>query len=78
MVVTTACLRKLDCPRRGYENRNMQYTTLGDTGLLVSRLSLCVMTFGNAQGIFKAVAGVDQKAADELVKAAIERICARP
>lgn len=45
----------------------MQYKTLGNTGLLVSRLCLGTMTFGRGQGIYKAiyeaVAGVDQKGA---------------
>ena len=50
----------------------MQYTTLGNSGLLVSRLCLGAMTFGGGQGIYKAIGAVDQKGADELVKASIE------
>jgi aryl-alcohol dehydrogenase-like predicted oxidoreductase len=50
----------------------MQYKPLGNTGLLVSRLCLGAMTFGEREGIFKAIAGVDQKGADELVQASID------
>lgn len=49
----------------------MQYKTLGNTGLLVSRLCLGTMTFGHGEGIYKAIGAVDQKGADALVKAAI-------
>jgi aryl-alcohol dehydrogenase-like predicted oxidoreductase len=49
----------------------MKYNTLGNTGLLVSRLSLGAMTFAG-KGLYKAVGTVDQAGADELVKAAIE------
>jgi aryl-alcohol dehydrogenase-like predicted oxidoreductase len=50
----------------------MQYKTLGNTGLLVSTLSLGTMTFGSGKGLYKPIAGVDQAGADELVKASIE------
>src|ERR1700724_4840141 len=50
----------------------MQYKTLGNTGLLVSTLSLGAMTFGGGQGIYKISGAVAQAGADELVKAAIE------
>jgi aryl-alcohol dehydrogenase-like predicted oxidoreductase len=50
----------------------MEYKTLGNTGLLVSRLCLGTMTFGPGQGIFKAIGAVDQRGADALVKAAID------
>src|SRR6516225_10254627 len=50
----------------------MQYTTLGNTGLLVSRLCLGTMTFGEGKGIYHSIGAVDQKGADQLVKAAIE------
>src|SRR5437870_7923953 len=50
----------------------MQYTTLGNTGLLVSRLSLGTMTFSGGEGIYKVIGSVDQKGADELVKASID------
>jgi aryl-alcohol dehydrogenase-like predicted oxidoreductase len=51
----------------------MGYKTLGNTGLLVSRLCLGTMTFGGTRGVWKTFGGVDQAGADELVKAAIER-----
>ncbi|MEY2496860.1 MAG: hypothetical protein QOD12_416 [Verrucomicrobiota bacterium] len=50
----------------------MQYKPLGHTGLLVSRLCLGTMTFGQSAGIYKAIAGVDQKGADDLIKASID------
>jgi aryl-alcohol dehydrogenase-like predicted oxidoreductase len=54
----------------------MDYKTLGNTGLLVSRLCLGTMTFGGAKGprarVWKTMGAVDQKGADELVKAAID------
>ena len=49
----------------------MEYKTLGNTGLLVSRLSLGTMTFGSGAGLFKAIGAVDQKSADGLVNAAV-------
>ena len=50
----------------------MQYKTLGNTGLLVSRLCLGTMTFGSGEGMFKVIGGVDQKGADGLIKAAFD------
>src|ERR1700684_3872079 len=50
----------------------MEYATLGNTGLLVSRLCFGTMTFGDGRGLFKAISAVDQTGADELVKASIE------
>ena len=50
----------------------MRYESLGNTGLLVSRLCLGTMTFGDGQGPFKAIGALGQKEADALVKAAIE------
>jgi aryl-alcohol dehydrogenase-like predicted oxidoreductase len=50
----------------------MQYKPLGNTGLLVSRLCLGTMTFGGTEGVYKVIGTVDQKAADELVKAATD------
>src|SRR5277367_4705366 len=50
----------------------MQYVTLGNTGLQVSRLCFGTMTFGDGRGMFKAIGAVGQEAADELVKASIE------
>ena len=50
----------------------MQYATLGNTGLLVSRLCFGTMTFGDGRGLYKAIGAVGQAAADELVKASID------
>jgi aryl-alcohol dehydrogenase-like predicted oxidoreductase len=50
----------------------MKYHTLGHTGLLVSELCLGTMTFATADGMWKPIAGVDQKTADELLRLAID------
>src|ERR1700692_1328783 len=50
----------------------MQYATLGNTGLLVSKLCLGTMTFGDGRGIFKAISAVGQAGAGELVKTSID------
>ena len=50
----------------------MEYTTLGKTGLLVSKLCFGTMTFGDGRGLFKAISAVGQAGADELVKASID------
>jgi len=50
----------------------LEYSTLGNTGLLVSRLCFGTMTFGDGRGLFKALGGVDQAGADELVKMALD------
>jgi aryl-alcohol dehydrogenase-like predicted oxidoreductase len=50
----------------------VQYATLGNTGLLVSKLCLGTMTFGDGRRLFKDISTVDQAQADELVKAAID------
>jgi aryl-alcohol dehydrogenase-like predicted oxidoreductase len=52
--------------------RTMEYATLGNTGLLVSKLCFGTMTFGDGTGLFKAISSVGQAAADELVKTSIE------
>ncbi|HYZ85419.1 MAG TPA: aldo/keto reductase [Bryobacteraceae bacterium] len=49
----------------------MQYRTLGNTGLLVSRVCLGTMTFSGA-GFYKVIGSVDQAGADELIKASIQ------
>src|SRR3984885_3926293 len=49
----------------------MEYTTLGNTGLLVSKLCFGTMTFGEGKGRFKAVSAVGQGEANELVKTSI-------
>src|ERR1700716_1976857 len=50
----------------------MEYATLGNTGLLVSKLCFGTMTFGDGRGIFKAIGAVGQAGADELVKTSID------
>ena len=45
----------------------MQYHQLGNTGVFVSRLCLGAMTFGGADGIFKAIGGLPQHDVDALV-----------
>ncbi len=50
----------------------MKYKTLGRTGLLVSEICLGTMTFAAGEGMWKPVAGVDQKGADELLKTSID------
>jgi aryl-alcohol dehydrogenase-like predicted oxidoreductase len=55
----------------GKENA-MEYATLGNTGLLVSKLCFGTMTFGDGRGLFKAISSVGQVGADELVKTAID------
>src|SRR5258705_2703033 len=50
----------------------MQYATLGNTGLLVSRLCFGTMTFGDGRGLFKAISAVGQAGADEPVKTSID------
>src|ERR1700694_4195047 len=52
----------------------MQYSRLGNTGLVVSKLAFGAMTFGSAaEGPLAAVAKVDQKLANDLVKTALDR-----
>ena len=50
----------------------MEYATLGNTGLLVSKLCFGTMTFGDGRGIFKDISAVSQAGADELVKTSID------
>jgi len=50
----------------------MQYTRLGDTGLVVSRLAFGSMTFGSTTGRFASVYKVDQAGADALVGRAVD------
>ncbi len=50
----------------------MQYRTLGDTGLLVSRLCLGTMTFSSGAGVYKHIGNVGQAGADALVTASLE------
>lgn len=46
----------------------MKFNTLGPTGLLVSEICLGTMTFATGEGMWKPIAGVDQKLADEILK----------
>lgn len=50
----------------------MQYSLLGRSGLLVSRLSLGTMTFGGGTGIWGKIAGVDRQAAMALISTALD------
>lgn len=50
----------------------MQYTRLGQTGLVVSKLSLGAMTFGEPNPLFAEVAKVRQPQADALVARAMD------
>src|SRR5258708_30039499 len=50
----------------------MEYATLGNTGLLVSKLCFGTMTFGDGRVLFKATSAVGQPGADELVKTSID------
>ena len=50
----------------------MQYKTLGNTGLLVSKLCLGTMTFSGGTGFWKAIGSVDQAGADELIQASVD------
>jgi aryl-alcohol dehydrogenase-like predicted oxidoreductase len=50
----------------------MKYNALGHTGLLVSELCLGTMTFAPGEGMWKSVAGVEQKLADELVRLSLD------
>ncbi|HEX4067370.1 MAG TPA: aldo/keto reductase [Acidobacteriaceae bacterium] len=50
----------------------MKYNTLGHTGLLVSELCLGTMTFASGEGMWKPIAGVDQKLADEMLRLSLD------
>ncbi|MGY2372939.1 aldo/keto reductase [Pseudomonas sp. SDO524_S393] len=50
----------------------MKYKQLGNTGLIVSQLCLGTMTFSSGAGIYAHIGAVDQKGADEQVKASLE------
>jgi aryl-alcohol dehydrogenase-like predicted oxidoreductase len=50
----------------------MQYTRMGDTGLIVSRLAFGAMTFGSSPGIFASVSKVGPALADELTNRALD------
>src|ERR1700761_6044654 len=50
----------------------MKYNTLGHTGLLVSELCLGTMTFASGEGMWKPIAGVEQKLADDILRQSID------
>lgn len=50
----------------------MQYTTLGHTGLLVSRLAFGAMTFGEGQLVPGVINNIDQNMADQMVNRALD------
>jgi aryl-alcohol dehydrogenase-like predicted oxidoreductase len=50
----------------------MQYATLGNTGLLVSKLCFGTMTFGDGRGLYKAIGAVGQAEADQLMGMSID------
>jgi aryl-alcohol dehydrogenase-like predicted oxidoreductase len=50
----------------------MQYTRLGNTGLVVSKFASGCMTFGSGEGAFSSVYKVDQALANELVARALD------
>jgi aryl-alcohol dehydrogenase-like predicted oxidoreductase len=55
------------------KGHRMQYKTLGNTGLLVSRICLGAMTFSSAsEGIWQHIAGTDQQEVDHLIKTSID------
>ena len=45
----------------------MQYSRLGDTGLIVSRLAFGAMTFGTGKGPFAAVSKVGPELAGQII-----------
>lgn len=51
----------------------MEYSTLGRSGLRISRLCLGAMTFGAGTGIWGDIAGLDRAEATRLVAMAVER-----
>jgi aryl-alcohol dehydrogenase-like predicted oxidoreductase len=59
-------------PKVSQKENAMEYATLGNTGLVVSRFCFGTMTFGDGRGLFRAISAVGQAAADELVKTSIE------
>src|ERR1700737_2533107 len=54
------------------KEKAMEYETLGNTGLLVSKLCFGTMTFGDGRGLFKLVGAQGQAEADALVRTSIE------
>ena len=50
----------------------MHYTTLGNTGLLVSRVCFGAMTFSDGTNFWKRVGTVDQAGADKMIRTSME------
>ena len=50
----------------------MRYNNLGQTGLLVSELCLGTMTFGGGEGIWQQIGALQQREADDLLRAALD------
>ncbi len=50
----------------------MEFKTLGNTGLLVSKLCFGTMTFGDGRGMFKAIGAQGQAEADSLVRTSLD------
>src|SRR6202166_1652787 len=63
--------RVLAHPRLTGKENAMEYATLGNTGLLVSKLCFGTMTFGDGRGLFNSISTVGQAGADELVNTSI-------
>src|SRR3984893_6009404 len=54
------------------KGNTMEYATLGNTGLLVSKLCFGTMTFGDGRGLFKSISTVGHAGADELVETSVD------
>jgi aryl-alcohol dehydrogenase-like predicted oxidoreductase len=50
----------------------VEYKTLGNTGILVSKICLGTMTFSGGEGIWKAIGSVDQSGADDLIRTSVD------
>ena len=50
----------------------LKYKTLGNTGLLVSEMCLGTMTFGSSKGMWQPISGLDQGAAESIVKTSVD------
>lgn len=50
----------------------MQYTTLGHTGLVVSRLAFGAMTFGTSELVPGVTNNIDQSMANQMVNRALD------
>ena len=62
--------RRSDATRRVEGgSSNMDYSQLGNSGLLVFRLCLGTMTFGDGSGVYRNIGNVGQQEADIPVRA---------